>query len=62
MNSEKENNHQIELSKNRLVIAYILLELIEDILLGIIGITNPYLGLSLKISLAILHLAREHKK
>ncbi len=45
MNSEKNNQSQLEPNKNWLVIAYILLELIEEILLDIIGITNPYLGL-----------------
>ena len=62
MNPEKKNNTQLEENQSWIVIVYIVLELTGEILPEIIGITNPYLGLSMKIIVAVFHLIREHKK
>lgn len=63
MTPDNKNKKKTQLEENQswIVIVYIALEIIEEILPEIIGITNPYLGLSMKIIVAVFHLIREHK-
>lgn len=62
MTPDNKNKTQLEENQSWIVLVYIALEIIEEILPEIIGITNPYLGLSMKIIVAVFHLIREHKK